>query len=246
MWRTLIPLFFQPGVLTRDYFAGRRGRYLPPFRTYLVLSVLFFLIASALNSPLVSFLAGEDRRTAQQTVEIEADRDNDNTCQEIKLGPAGFPFMTEIEAAMRMGCENVLTDSAAVNRAFMENIPVMMLFVIPFAALIMKILYALSHRKYVEHLLFLIHYHAFYFLALTIVAITTAPANAFPVLGTPARIVSIVGWMYIAVYLLIAMRRVYGQRWSVTTMKFAVLLVSYGITLVVALSTAAIYSAVTV
>jgi hypothetical protein len=45
LWRTLIPLFTRPGALTRDYLEGRRARYMPPFRTYLVLSIVFFLVA---------------------------------------------------------------------------------------------------------------------------------------------------------------------------------------------------------
>ena len=45
LWRTLIPLITRPGQLTRDYLEGRRARFMPPFRTYLVLSIFFFLIA---------------------------------------------------------------------------------------------------------------------------------------------------------------------------------------------------------
>jgi hypothetical protein len=46
LWRTLWYLLTRPGFLTREFFAGRRVTYLPPFRLYLVLSVLLFLIAS--------------------------------------------------------------------------------------------------------------------------------------------------------------------------------------------------------
>ncbi len=45
LWQTLIPLVTRPGKLTRDYLEGRRARYMPPFRTYLVLSIVFFLVA---------------------------------------------------------------------------------------------------------------------------------------------------------------------------------------------------------
>ena len=45
LWRTLIPLAVRPGRLTRDYLEGRRARFMPPFRTYLVLSIVFFLVA---------------------------------------------------------------------------------------------------------------------------------------------------------------------------------------------------------
>ncbi|HKJ20007.1 MAG TPA: DUF3667 domain-containing protein, partial [Woeseiaceae bacterium] len=45
LWRTVIPLLVRPGQLTRDYLEGRRARYMPPFRMYLVLSVVFFVVA---------------------------------------------------------------------------------------------------------------------------------------------------------------------------------------------------------
>src|SRR5450755_4233942 len=46
LWRTLTTLWFKPGKLTQEFVAGRRIAYLPPFRLYLVLSILFFLLTS--------------------------------------------------------------------------------------------------------------------------------------------------------------------------------------------------------
>ena len=42
MWRTLAALLFRPGFLTREYFAGRRRRYIRPARLFLVLSLALF------------------------------------------------------------------------------------------------------------------------------------------------------------------------------------------------------------
>jgi hypothetical protein len=47
LWRTLGYLLTRPGFLTREFFAGRRVAYLPAFRLYLVLSVVFFLVAAS-------------------------------------------------------------------------------------------------------------------------------------------------------------------------------------------------------
>ena len=44
--RTIKPLVFKPGRLTRDYLDGRRFRYVPPMRLYIFSSLaLFFLFA---------------------------------------------------------------------------------------------------------------------------------------------------------------------------------------------------------
>jgi hypothetical protein len=45
LWRTIGYLLVKPGHLSREFFAGRRARYLPPFRLYLVISLMFFLAA---------------------------------------------------------------------------------------------------------------------------------------------------------------------------------------------------------
>ena len=46
LWRSIRPLLFHPGYLTEEYLRGRRVRYIPPFRMYLVLSLLFFFVAA--------------------------------------------------------------------------------------------------------------------------------------------------------------------------------------------------------
>jgi len=48
--RTLWPLLSRPGFLTNEYLAGRRTRYTPPFRLYLGISVLYFLVLIATDS----------------------------------------------------------------------------------------------------------------------------------------------------------------------------------------------------
>jgi len=52
--RTLKPLLFKPGRLTRDYMNGRRFRYAPPMRLYIFSSIVFFLLAAFLSSDAIS------------------------------------------------------------------------------------------------------------------------------------------------------------------------------------------------
>ena len=48
VWRTLRLLVLRPGELTREFIAGRHQRYLPPFRLYLAVSILFFALSALL------------------------------------------------------------------------------------------------------------------------------------------------------------------------------------------------------
>ena len=43
-WKTIIPLLINPGKVSKDYIEGKRQRYSNPFRFYLTVSIIFFLI----------------------------------------------------------------------------------------------------------------------------------------------------------------------------------------------------------
>ncbi|WKD85119.1 hypothetical protein KCTC32516_00458 [Polaribacter huanghezhanensis] len=49
-WTTIVPLLTKPGKVSRDYIDGKRQRYANPFRFYLSVSVLFFLMLGATES----------------------------------------------------------------------------------------------------------------------------------------------------------------------------------------------------
>lgn len=49
VYRTLVPLMTKPGFVCREYLAGKRVRYLPPFRLYLFASIIFFLVVPFVN-----------------------------------------------------------------------------------------------------------------------------------------------------------------------------------------------------
>ncbi len=52
--RTMKPLLFLPGKLTRDYLDGRRFRYTPPIRLYIFSSMAFFILAAMLAGSAVT------------------------------------------------------------------------------------------------------------------------------------------------------------------------------------------------
>ncbi|WP_430816610.1 DUF3667 domain-containing protein [Carboxylicivirga sp. RSCT41] len=48
--KTLVTILFKPGFLTVDYLAGKRARYMPPFRFYLFISFVMFLLMSFITN----------------------------------------------------------------------------------------------------------------------------------------------------------------------------------------------------
>ena len=54
IFQTLKLLLFRPGELTAEFLRGRRARYIPPLRLYLVCSLLFFALAAWAQSPFIT------------------------------------------------------------------------------------------------------------------------------------------------------------------------------------------------
>ena len=65
--RTLKPLLFKPGKLTRDYLDGRRFRYVPPLRLYIFSSIVFFFLAAMLAGDVLKVDDGEVTANIDET-----------------------------------------------------------------------------------------------------------------------------------------------------------------------------------
>jgi len=61
IWRTLHPLWFKPGYLSRRFVDGHRACYVPPWRLYLFTSILAFLLFSVSLTGEVERSRGETR-----------------------------------------------------------------------------------------------------------------------------------------------------------------------------------------
>ena len=61
--RTIKPLLFRPGRLTRDYLDGKRFRYVPPLRLYIFSSIAFFFLAAILAGDAITIQSEADGDT---------------------------------------------------------------------------------------------------------------------------------------------------------------------------------------
>ncbi|MBW4051672.1 MAG: DUF3667 domain-containing protein [Proteobacteria bacterium] len=222
LWRTLGALAWRPGFLTREFLDGRRVRYLPPVRLYLVLSVAFFLIAGILSRhPGADHVRLVEVNTSSGLISSRPVATNaalaHQVCTQLAqatiLGWLGPRFEPSCEASIENGGRNV-------NAALLHNVPRAMFLFLPLLGLVMKGLY--PRRHYVEHLLFFLHDHAFIFLVLAVYALVG--------LILPVSVMSVVGealWIYVALYFFASMLRVYGEGWLATAGKLMALGFAY-------------------
>src|SRR5258705_6074001 len=70
LWRTLRALIRRPGLLTVEFLAGRRARYVPPFRLYLVVSIVLFLLAAHLRNENTELVNAGDPQSMQHAMDV--------------------------------------------------------------------------------------------------------------------------------------------------------------------------------
>ncbi len=109
VWQTLKLLILKPGELTREFVAGRHQNYLPPFRFYLGISILFFALSALLPDKDLVHL-DDDGQTIIAPVTIKPPE-----------GAAGAP-PDEVSAELGKDIREELA-KAGVDPALVENLP---------------------------------------------------------------------------------------------------------------------------
>ncbi len=239
LWRTLIPLLARPGKLTREYLEGRRVYYMPPFRMYLVLSVIFFVIAffDPMKDLSVWIEPGPLPDTEQEAATVAPDENEDEdgifgNCENVSFSDEeDMPvWMTSIftDERLRQICErNKARGNDNIADAIIDNAPIALILLLPIMALVLKLLYSFSRRYFVEHLLFFIHFHAFLFLLLTLNIVFARIVSWTALEGTVSTIIIVAASLYVPIYLYKAMRRVYGEGHLITLLKYVLLAIAY-------------------
>ena len=230
LWRTLGALLFKPGFLTAEFLAGRRARYLPPLRLYLVVSVMFFLLAAVVRPQPEAIQFRDDQPLAPKVVPLSdalqipgAEAKNadaqDSGCENMNYDG---PLKSWVGARLPEICRRVRADHGrSLQEAFLHNVPRAMFVFLPLLAGIMMLLYWRPRHYYVEHLLFYVHNHANVFLVFGLLLILERLLPGMQVWLNFAM------FAYLAWYVFRAMRVFYRQGRLLTFTKFAFLAFVY-------------------
>jgi Protein of unknown function (DUF3667) len=204
--RTIGPLLFRPGWLTREYLAGRRIRYVKPLRLYLLAALLFFGVLALWPEAGVRLVLKQSGRETRV------------------VKPTTLPAQ-EGQSWQEKGLRKALADPERFGESFATNLPRAFFLLLPAFALLLKLLYLRRNIHYLDHLIFALHFHAFAFVALT--ARIPARAGKLPPAVSVPLSAALLIWTL--VYLLLALRKVYGDSWAKAGLRFVALLALYGI-----------------
>lgn len=188
---------------------------------------------------------GADPDTIDMNITVGGAR-FDETCNVDYRGvPDWFAEMLPPERARNI-CERITLDRGrSFMRAVLSNIPAMMFLFLPVMALVMKLSYPLSGRYYAEHLLFLVHYHSFFYLFSLLLILFEQAGSRFAPGTLPTGLINGAAFIYLMVYLFRALRRVYGQGFWLTLFKYILMGLSYLLALVTTFVGLLFYTAVT-
>ena len=231
--RTLTPLITRPGLLTMEFLAGRRKRYVHPFKLYFAISVGLFLALSMSGHAVVKIAdddqvvvasggitTGADVRRSEATVAAEAPSFLDSA----------FDPLLELMA----------NDPDRLNQIFIDRLAKSVIVLVPVFALLLRMLY--WNRSYVSQFVFSLHLHSFAFFGILAGLALNVSFGATDGSG-PGDILSVIA---IAVYTFLALRRVQGQGRLVTASKMVVLLLGYLVALILTMILTLGLTAVTV
>lgn len=241
--QTLRSLMLRPGALSIDYFSGQIQRYIPPFRLYLIASVIFFLVAGTFTFRGRASDVSQRINTAMDSLgkELQAGRlknkkvsfgitvgsenhwiglrltrfPTDNWLRDSKVDFA-WPFLTRIaqQHLRELASLGPTQGSRQLIRSLMDQIPKVLFVLLPIYALLLYAFYWRRRRYFVEHFVFALHLHAFAFLALALQWL-------------PIPWIAVLVPLWIIGYLVIAQHRFYQQSYIMVIAKSVVLSIAY-------------------
>lgn len=199
--RTLGLLLARPGQMTREYLAGRRIRYTQPLQLYLGAAAAFFFVNA--YHPFFRF----DPKTARVVGTLSA---------------AGVSGTLDAESRASLAAKGIPLEvfSERFSAAVTGYMPAFLVGSVLLFALVLQLFYRRQRRGLVEHAVFSLHWSAFYLLLMMV-------DRARPDSSGRLTALNVVVGTVAAVYLALALRRVYAQSWLLTTAKTLVLFMAY-------------------
>ena len=128
-----------------------------------------------------------------------------------------FEHWLETRAKEKMGEHG--TKMGLFITTLFSNLPYMMLCCIPLFAFVLKVLYIRRRIFYIDHLIYALHIHSFFYTAVMLIVLITMGLNRL-IPGTFAGWIIALLWITFVVQIFLSIRYVYRQGWFFSVLKF--------------------------
>jgi ribosomal protein L32 len=100
-----------------------------------------------------------------------------------------------------------------------SNLPYMMLCCIPLFALVLKLLYIRRHHFYIDHLIYALHIHSFFYAGIMLAVLATIGLARFAAGAIAGWLIALL-WIAFVTQIFLSIRYVYRQGWFFSIFKF--------------------------
>jgi hypothetical protein len=225
--QTLWRLISRPGALTVDYLQGRKRRYMLPFRLYLTISVISFLAFGLLTA--YGMRQMETKLTPDDFASGNVISFGDNakaTFEDGKIKCNGLPDVLCDRIKAKFSTKESLRNLAmTLPERMIRYWAYAMFALVPTFAGLLKLVYVRRRMTYGSHVVFALHLHAFWLLAILV--------------SFAHEWVNVITSFAIPIYAVLAMRHVYGGGWMKTLLKAAFLSLAYVVVATIAVGVVA-------
>jgi len=228
IFSTLKYLVFKPGFLAKEYWAGRRERYLPPLRLYLIISfftfvILPFITPLTLGKGFLCVTSEEQKQNAPEGYALMEFYGFDNAInlyqaqyEKGELSKEDFEGMSIYITMIRDGMNIAFERRITIDNMLTQYIPMAMFLMMPLLAVLMHlILYRNKELFYIHHLIASVHLHSFMFLNLFILLLI------MPII--PESIGNAIGPLIIIlppiIYFIFSFKNTYNDNWFKSIIK---------------------------
>ena len=129
------------------------------------------------------------------------------------------PFERWLEARAKEKMGEHGTKMGLFISTLFSNLPYMMLCCIPLFAFVLKVLYVRRRIFYIDHLIYALHIHSFFYAGIMLIVLATMGLNRV-IPGTFAGWIIALLWTTFVVQIFLSIRYVYRQGWFFSTLKF--------------------------
>ena len=224
IFSTLKFLVFKPGFLAKEYWAGRREKYLPPLRLYLIISfftfvILPFITPLTLGKGFLCVTSEEQKQNAPEGYALLEFYGFDSSINFYKdkfekgeVSEEYFEDISKYTNMLREGMDIAFERRITVDNMLTQYIPMAMFLMMPFLAVLMHlILYRNKDLFYIHHLIASVHLHSFMFLNLFILLLIV------PIIPDSIGI-----WVIIIppiIYFILSFKNTYNDNWFKSIIK---------------------------
>ena len=134
-------------------------------------------------------------------------------------GKSTTPFERWIEARAKEKMGEHGTKMGLFIATLFSNLPYMMLCCIPLFAFVLKILYVRCRVFYIDHLIYALHIHSFFYAAVMLIVLATIGLTRFASGAIAGWLITLL-WIAFVTQIFLSIRFVYRQGWFLSIFKF--------------------------